>query len=399
MHEDDTPIIEVRGLWKRYGLPPLLPWSKQSQDDSAYALRDISFSVPRGGSLAILGRNGAGKSTLLKLLAGVTPPDRGNIAVRGSIFPMIELSAGMSMELSGRENAKILGTIMGKLGGELEDLLPGVLGFSELGDWFERPVWQYSSGMLARLAFSIAVNVDADILIVDEVLGVGDIQFQKKCQQAIQRILGRGTALIFVSHSPYQAERLCEQALYMETGSLKMIGTTAVVAKKYLHDAVLSPTLEIGDEGLISEERPGAGDIRITAIKIKDSNNTTVTSLTTGDSYTICLKYHAKEFIEKMNLRIDINDAQGTTIGILGIDPMETKTTILPGDGELRCLIQKFPFYGTFFLSIVLKSTYLLDSLQNAYTFVVEPTDEIRIKSGGKGMALIACTWEGFYEL
>lgn len=396
IHEENTPIIEVQGLWKRYGLPPMFPWNKGPQDDSAYALRDISFSVPRGGSLAILGRNGAGKSTLLKLLAGVTPQDRGSISVRGSIFPMIELSAGMGMELSGRENAKILGTIMGKLGGELDALLPHVLEFSELGHWFERPIWQYSSGMLARLAFSIAINVDADILIVDEVLGVGDIQFQKKCQQAVQNLLSRNVTLIFVSHSPYQAERLCEHAIFLEAGTLKQHGQTADVVKSYLQDTVLLSGSTCAKGVSFPEDRLGAGDMRITSVFFVDKEGNELSSLTTGDSASLCLKYHAKEHIKKMNIRVDISDMQGTVIGVFGFDPLANESAILPGDGELRCSFRNFPFYGDFSLSVVVKGTYLIDSLQNAYYFSVKPTADIRLKSGGKGMVFIDCEWDGF---
>ena len=173
-------IIDVKNVWKRYGLPPILPWKKREFRESDFALKDISFQVRRGGSLGILGHNGAGKSTLLKLLAGVSPPDKGSIDIRGSIFPMIELNAGISMELTGRENIVLLATIMGFKYSEIHRLEPEVIDFSELEEWIDRPVWQYSSGMLARLAFGIAVHAKADILLVDEVLSTGDIMFQKK---------------------------------------------------------------------------------------------------------------------------------------------------------------------------------------------------------------------------
>ena len=165
----DDIIIDVKNVWKRYGLPPLLPWKRHALREEDCALTDISFQVRRGGSLGILGRNGAGKSTLLKLLAGVTPPDKGSIDIRGSIFPMIELNAGISMELSGRENIQLLATIMGFNDKAIRRLEPEVVDFSELEGWIDKPVWQYSSGMLARLAFGIAVHARADILLVDEV--------------------------------------------------------------------------------------------------------------------------------------------------------------------------------------------------------------------------------------
>ncbi|WP_418741713.1 ABC transporter ATP-binding protein [Desulfovibrio piger] len=157
-------IINVKNVWKRYGLPPILPWKKRRFHESDFALKDITFQVRRGGSLGILGRNGAGKSTLLKLLAGVTPPDKGSIDIRGSIFPMIELNTGISMELTGRENIALLATIMGFNDREIRRLEPEVIDFSELEDWIDRPVWQYSSGMLARLGFSIAVHTHTEYI-------------------------------------------------------------------------------------------------------------------------------------------------------------------------------------------------------------------------------------------
>ena len=166
--------IEVRDVWKRYGLP-LRPWMRrhvdrwrgiEPQDQEAYgpwALRDISFEVRKGESLGIVGKNGAGKSTLLKLIAGVSPATFGSLQVNGRLFPMIELTAGIHRDLTGRENIKLLGAIMGFNARQMDEKMPAVEDFAELGEWLDRPVWQYSSGMQARLGFSVAVNVDADI--------------------------------------------------------------------------------------------------------------------------------------------------------------------------------------------------------------------------------------------
>ncbi|MBZ0306406.1 MAG: ATP-binding cassette domain-containing protein, partial [Anaerolineae bacterium] len=166
-------VIRVEGLYKQYGLPLPSPFSRlRGLTEPKWSLRDIQFEVRGGETLGIIGYNGAGKSTLLKVLAGVTPPTRGQVEVRGRVFPMIELNAGMNMELTGRENVLLLGILMGMSRAEIRAKLPEIEDFCELGKWFDEAVWKYSSGMLARLGFSVALNVDADILLVDEVLAV-----------------------------------------------------------------------------------------------------------------------------------------------------------------------------------------------------------------------------------
>ncbi len=184
-------MIRIEGLWKHYGLP--LPrivrrgWNwlthkNESSGDSGgpWALKDINLEIRKGETIGIVGRNGAGKSTLLKVLAGVTAPSRGLVEIRGRLFPMIELNAGLNMELTGRENVRLLGAVMGLSRREIESKLPDIEEFTELGDWFDRPVRMYSSGMLARLGFGVAVNIESEIILIDETFAVGDLKFQKQ---------------------------------------------------------------------------------------------------------------------------------------------------------------------------------------------------------------------------
>jgi len=222
--------IQVDAVWKRYGLP-LRPWLRRRYDrlrrreggPAAYgpwALRDISFAVRSGEALGVVGKNGAGKSTLLKLIAGVSPATAGQLRVRGRLFPMIELAAGMHNDLTGRENIKLLGAIMGFSPRQMEAKIPEVEAFAELDGWLDKPVWQYSSGMQARLGFSVAVNVDADILLIDEVLSVGDVNFQKKCLNRMDELANSGVTILFVTHNPYSIERLCQRAIYLQDGRI-----------------------------------------------------------------------------------------------------------------------------------------------------------------------------------
>ncbi len=244
-----TPIVEVDGVWKRYGLPvgPAIrqAWGRLRghplSDDALgpWALRGVSVRVQQGEALGIVGRNGAGKSTLLKLLAGVTPPTRGRIRVNGRLFPMIELNAGIHYELTGRENAYLLGAIFGMTRREVRARMDAIFAFSELEEWFERPVRVYSSGMLARLGFSVAVNICHDVLLVDEVLATGDAGFQQKCIDRISEMLKKeGTTLLFVSHSPAEIERLCSRAILVEHGRVIYEGAPKDLLEYYSRDVL-----------------------------------------------------------------------------------------------------------------------------------------------------------------
>jgi ABC-type polysaccharide/polyol phosphate transport system ATPase subunit len=392
----EEPIIEVKGLWKRYGLPPFLPWKRRQIADHEWALRDITFSVPRGGSLGILGRNGAGKSTLLKLLAGVTPPDKGSISIRGKVFPMIELTAGMSMELSGRENIRILGTIMGLSGREIERIIPEVVDFSELGDWIYRPVWQYSSGMVGRLAFGIAVHMQADILLVDEVLSTGDIMFQKKCHQKVQELLSGGTTLLFVTHNPYQMEKLCEKGILLEKGICEMQADSGEVMREYLRRVLAASSVKAEiNLGETMHLRPGAGDIRVRDVQLLNESGKSVTQITMGAPVTVRVGYTAFEDVGNVNLSLMLFDVTNTLIALIA--PARANGQFFSfsrGDGNYSCLIASFPVMGPgLSFTVRINSTYPLDIVENAVIFDAVPSGEIARITSGRGFFYIESDW------
>lgn len=202
-----------------------------------YALKNVSFNIKRGDSVALIGKNGSGKSTLLKILAGVMYPTTGSADVRGTIAPLIELGAGFDMELTARENIYLNGAIMGFNRATMDEHFEEIVEFSELRQFLDVPLKNFSSGMVARLGFSIATFVKADILIVDEVLAVGDYRFQEKCKAKIAEILRGGTTLLFVSHSAEQVKQLCAKAAWLDQGNLMAYGDTeevyAMYEKKY----------------------------------------------------------------------------------------------------------------------------------------------------------------------
>lgn len=197
------------------------------------ALDDVSFNVERGDVVGVVGRNGAGKSTLLKIVSGIQKPTEGKVTLGGRVVPMLELGAGFDMELTGKENVYLNGAVLGYSKEFLDRKYNEILEFSELGDFINMPVRNYSSGMVARLAFSIASMVEPEILIVDEVLSVGDENFQKKSKNRMVELMSGGTTVLFVSHNIDQIEEICNKAVWLDHGHVVMTGPSKEVCEKY----------------------------------------------------------------------------------------------------------------------------------------------------------------------
>ena len=207
---------------------------KQLMFEELWALKNISLEIKKGEAVGIVGLNGSGKSTLLKVIAKVLKPTSGEIEVFGNVAPLIELGAGFDMDLTARENIFLNGAVLGKSRHSMQEKFCEIMDFSELWDFVDTPLKNYSSGMIARLGFSIATSSIPDILIVDEVLGVGDYKFQQKCQERMQDIIKSGATILFVSHSITQVEQLCNRVIWLEKGKLKMDGLTRDVCPAYM---------------------------------------------------------------------------------------------------------------------------------------------------------------------
>lgn len=198
------------------------------------ALKNINFTVKRGESWGLIGKNGSGKSTLLKLISGIIRPYQGNVTVNGSISPLIELGAGFDPELTARENIFLNGALLGYSKRFIESHFQEIVDFAELNDFIDVPIKNFSSGMSARLGFAIATVQKPDILIVDEVLAVGDFAFQQKCKERMENLLSNGTTLLFVSHSIEQVKELCSKAIWIDNGEVRSIGETHSVSQEYM---------------------------------------------------------------------------------------------------------------------------------------------------------------------
>lgn len=206
---------------------------RQLRYEEFWALKNVSFNVTKGDVVGIIGKNGAGKSTLLKIISGILKPTEGSVTCSGSIVPMLELGSGFDHDLTGRENIFLNGAILGYSKEFLESKFEQILDFSELGRFIDVPIRNYSSGMLMRLAFSIATVVNPEILIVDEILAVGDAAFQEKSKARMMELMSGGTTVLFVSHSLDQIREMCNRVIWLDSGKIKMIGETQKVCDAY----------------------------------------------------------------------------------------------------------------------------------------------------------------------
>lgn len=236
-------IINVKGLdkiYKMYNKPfdrikdAFLPSSKEERARSFYALKDVSFSVNSGETVGIIGKNGSGKSTLLKILTGVISHTNGEKKIDGNISALLELGAGFNPEYTGMENIYLNGTIMGFSKEEMDAKIEEITSFAEIGDFINRPVKNYSSGMFVRLAFAVAINVNPDILIVDEALAVGDYRFQAKCYNKFEELKRNGKTILFVTHDVDAVRRFCSRAIWIDCGKIVMDGDVNEVTSKYM---------------------------------------------------------------------------------------------------------------------------------------------------------------------
>jgi lipopolysaccharide transport system ATP-binding protein len=259
-----------------------------------WALQDVSFDVHRGEAFGIIGSNGAGKSTILKLLSGIMPPTKGRLQVHGRLSALIEVSAGFHPDLTGRENIYLNGTILGMTRAEIRQRFDAIVAFSELEDFLDTPVKRYSSGMFARLGFSVAVHVEPEILIVDEVLSVGDYLFQQKCLERMNQIMAGDATIIFVSHNLRAVAALCERSLLLEHGRVVQIGPTNETIKAYLTG---------GHRGRETSD----SDIHITKVSLGSRGSSRVT-FETDEVVEITVEATARTLHEDMSVVIRIAD-------------------------------------------------------------------------------------------
>ena len=293
--------LTLADVWKAYRK------TARRNADVFWALQAISFEVPRGGAVGVIGRNGAGKSTLLKLLAGITAPTRGRIVIQGRVSALIEVGSGFHPELSGRENVFLSGAILGMRRREIAAKLESIVEFAGVHQFIDTPVKWYSSGMYVRLGFAVAAHLEADILLVDEVLAVGDAEFQVKCLQRIQELRDRGVTSLFISHDLTAVERLCDSAILLEAGKIAATGAPALVVGAYHRRLALwDPS-----SGETTLDSPKSG-IALTNVSLRSGDANPV-AFSTGAPLTIAVRYAAVRAIPNVEVEVRYYSSDGKT--------------------------------------------------------------------------------------
>lgn len=342
-----------------------------------WALQDVSFKVKRGEVLGVIGRNGAGKSTLLKILSRITEPDAGRVTLRGRTASLLEVGTGFHPELTGRENIYLNGAILGMKRAEIKRKFDEIVAFAETEKFLDTPVKRYSTGMHVRLAFAVAAHLEPEILIVDEVLAVGDVTFQKKCLRKMHAVASEeGRTVLLVSHNMAAVESMCSSAVLLSGGRCIEQGDTAVVIKKYLHDLDQACEIPLA----LRTDRVGSGDIRFVSLSLEGAGSTHVPKFSCGAEATFHFTIENTSGRDLRGLRAEfrIEDEMGT--GVAALDTWLLGMEICgvrPGKNSLRVVIPKMPLMpGRYRVQIysTVNGT-VSDWIKDAVAFEIEPGD------------------------
>ncbi len=415
-----NPVISVRGIGKKYRLgatirhdtirdiiahrfkslfrrdhaPSAMP---QAHSDDFWALRDVSFDVQQGDVIGIIGSNGAGKSTLLKILSQITEPTEGEIRIRGRVASLLEVGTGFHPELSGRENIYLNGAILGMTRTEIRKKFDEIVAFSEVEKFIDTPVKRYSSGMYVRLAFAVAANLEPEILIIDEVLAVGDASFQKKCIGKMQDVSREGRTVLFVSHNMAAVQRLCQSAFLLRQGTVAFRGEVSNTIDVYLRH---------GAGTILSWERTTSSQSQayFSRVCLVDRDGKDISHVTTGTKLNVLLEFVVKNPLPELMLSVGILDAHGDQI--FGTRPQDAgqemptapgtyqTTLILPAE----ILLPKRYGVGA---ALWLPNIGVLDTIDPLYFSVQETATFANTTTGPPraGSLVIPCEWETCHRL
>jgi lipopolysaccharide transport system ATP-binding protein len=392
-----STVITVEGLSKLYRIGARRPQGGSLRDslmsvlkhplslltgnghfrrEEFWALKDVSFEVEQGEVVGIIGRNGAGKSTLLKILSRITQPTTGRIELHGRVGSLLEVGTGFHPELTGRENIYLNGSILGMRRKDIQRKFDEIVAFAEVDRFIDTPVKHYSSGMYVRLAFAVAAHLEPEILIVDEVLAVGDTVFQRKCLGKMGDVAKEGRTVLFVSHSMAAVQNLCQRAIYLSDGTVTIDGATESVIGKYIETSSASA------RGLLADrtDRKGTGAVRFTAVALRNAKGEDVKTLRTGQAATLVFYFQntTNRELKNFHLAVGLDDKTGQRITVLSNEVTDQIFPRLsPDTKSVEVHIERLPLmhgkYGfTLYCTV---NGVVADWVQNAGFFEVDQGD------------------------
>jgi lipopolysaccharide transport system ATP-binding protein len=384
------PIISVENLSKYYRLGEMKSAQsnllslktvfgankRNNHSRDLWALKDVSFEVPAGQVMGVVGRNGAGKSTLLKILSRITDPTEGRAVVRGRVGSLLEVGTGFHPELTGRENVFLNGSILGMSAKEIRSKFDEIVDFSEIGHFIDTPVKRYSSGMFTRLAFAVAANLDPEILIIDEVLSVGDAAFQKKCLVKIRNLMKSGRTVLFVSHNIGSVSELCSSAILLHKGRILTTGTTTEVIEQYARLIAQESANDTAKRDLADFD---AASVRITSVGTRKASGAPDTVFDISDELVLEIDYEVRAVLETLQMAIIVSRNMSELFSSFDTDDLEMPL-VRRDPGKYRATLRipaHFLKAGSYSVGVDLGtvSTLLLD-VPSAAQFTVEELSE-----------------------
>jgi lipopolysaccharide transport system ATP-binding protein len=351
--------------------------SDQLRSQEFWALQDVSFELRQGQALGLVGANGSGKTTLLRIISGLIKPDTGSIRARGRVAPLIALGAGFSPILTGRENIYANMSILGLSTKEIDDRFEEVVEFAEIGEAIDAPVQSYSSGMAARLGFACAIHTDPDILLIDEVLAVGDVRFRSKCERKLSKLLEQGTSFVLVSHYFQGILNICDTAVYLSSGEVVAVGDAHSILDQYEQDLFSVKQIDQTATPLLFPEKSAteSAGADLVSIYFKDAAGQLLETLSSGDPTYFCVKCKTHRKVENLSLFLAVyQPTRDNSLALHMSSAYDSETfEVAPGEYELRAYLPHLGLLpSTYTLSVYIKegSLYMLDAYEG-YKFTV----------------------------
>jgi ABC-type polysaccharide/polyol phosphate transport system ATPase subunit len=362
-------------------------------DSTIWALNDVSVDVPQGAGLGVIGRNGAGKTTLLKLISRVTWPTSGRVRVAGRVVSLIELGAGFHPELTGRENVYLGGGLFGLTRREVDRSFDQIVEFAGVERLIDTPMKRYSSGLYARLGFAVAVYSHPDVVLVDEVLAVGDAAFRRRALERLRELIADGRTVLFISHDMWNVRRLCDQILWMEDGHVRAYGAAGEIAERYMTEVNLQALANQG--AALQSHRGGSGEIRYVAVDLQDRHGRPAEMIASGDALRVRARYRADRAVRRPVFQIAIIDVDSGIVVSSASSDAASGPDEVHGDGVLECRFDQLPLRARqYVLRLAITDEHLMASYDH-----VSAGPRFAVTGRGQGVDNLADEDEGLVSL